>query len=318
MNRRILLAAAIGLTGLGPVVLLAQTAPGRRAVLVTGASTGIGRRITEVLAAKGYYVYAGARKPEDIAALSKIPSVEGIRLDVTSQVEIDAAVEAVRKGGRGLHGLVNNAGTAVLGFLIETEEKDLTFLFDVNVYGPWRMVKAFAPMLIDAKGRIANISSISGIHSDPMLGVYSMTKHAVEAYGDALRAELARFGVKVSSVEPGNYKSSIGRTVISRMGDIEALAAKSRYPDEFRTLKRLAAAPDSGMPEPDDVAAAVDHAMSDPNPRVRYMVVPAADQALGTILKAIEEMVELNQGHRFTIPRDSLVRLVDEVIARTK
>jgi len=303
--------------GFGSPGLAAQTGGAGKAVLVTGASTGIGRKITEVLAAKGYHVYAGARKPADIAELSTIRNVEGIRLDVTVQSDIDAAVETVRKGGRGLHGLVNNAGTGIGGPLIEIEEKDLVFLFDVNVYGPWRMTKAFAPMLIDAKGRIANISSIAGINTSPMLGVYSMTKHALEAYGDGLGAELARFGVKVSSVEPGNYNSAIGSAVVNRMGDLDALAAKSRYPNEILAYKTRGGNRDQ-YSEPDDVAAAVDHALSDPNPRVRYLVVPVAGEALRTVRTAVEEMVQLNQGHRFTIPRDSLIKLIDDAIARVK
>ena len=302
--------------GFGSAGLAAQSGGAGKAVLVTGASTGIGRKITEVLAAKGYHVYAGARKPADIAELSRIPNVEGIGLDVTVQSDIDAAVETVRKGGRGLYGLVNNAGAGLRSPLIEAEEKDLVFLFDVNVYGPWRMTKAFASMLIDAKGRIANISSIAGILSPPMLGAYSMTKHALEAYGDGLGAELARFGVKVSLVEPGNYNSAISATGIARMGDLDALAAKSRYPDEILALKRMGNR--EQYPEPDDVAAAVDHALSDPNPRIRYMVVPAAGEALVTIRKAVDELVQLNQGHRFTISRDSLLRLIDESIGRNR
>ena len=98
----------------------------QKAVLVTGASTGIGRHVTEAMAAEGYFVYAGARKQKDLDALNAIPNVQGVRLDVTIQEEVDAAVETVRKGGRGLYGLVNNAGVVSGGPLIEMD-RGMTF-----------------------------------------------------------------------------------------------------------------------------------------------------------------------------------------------
>jgi NAD(P)-dependent dehydrogenase (short-subunit alcohol dehydrogenase family) len=128
-----------------------------KAILVTGASTGIGRNITETLAAKGYFVYAGARKETDLVELDEIEKVQSVRLDVTVQAEIDAAVAMVREGGRGLYGLVNNAGVAILGSLIEVEEDELDFQFDVNVFGPYRITKAFAPLIMESKCRITTI-----------------------------------------------------------------------------------------------------------------------------------------------------------------
>ena len=137
----------------------------QKAILVTGASTGIGRNIAETLAAEGYYVYAGARKDKDLAELNAIENVQSIRLDVTSQEDIDAAVETVRKGGKGLYGLVNNAGVAVFGGLTQTPDSDLDWVFDVNVYGVVRVTRAFAPMIVEQKGRITTTGSIAGILS---------------------------------------------------------------------------------------------------------------------------------------------------------
>ena len=116
----------------------APTAEGQKAILVTGASTGIGRKITERLAADGYFVYAGARKDADIAALNAIKNVQGLRLDVTKPDEIAAAVATVTQGGRGLWGLVNNAGVAIVGPFADTKEEDFDFVMDVNAYGPFR------------------------------------------------------------------------------------------------------------------------------------------------------------------------------------
>jgi len=143
----------------------------QKAILVTGASTGIGRNIAERLAADGHYVYAGARKASDIAALSAIENIQGIRLDVTIQAEIDAAVAHITEEGRGLYGLVNNAGVGVLFPLIEVDEEDMQFQMDVNLFGPYRVTRAFAPLIIESKGRITTTGSISGILSGFLAGV---------------------------------------------------------------------------------------------------------------------------------------------------
>ncbi len=301
-----------------PDLLRAQDASATpRAVLVTGASSGLGRKTAETLAANGFFVYAGARKPEDIAALSAIPNVQGVRLDVTIAADIAAAVETVTREGRGLHGVVNNAGVALLAPLLEVPESELDHLFSVNVYGPYRITKAFAPLLLESKGRVVNISSISGILSGPMSGPYSMSKHAVEAYNDALAAELAPFGVRVSAIEPGNYRSDIGRNALARVPDIEAAVRGSRYETQMRAAFDALRRYETDGVEPDAVAEAVLHALSSDTPRVRYMVVPAANQALVTIRKAMSKLVELNAGHAFSQSREALIRMLDEALAQT-
>jgi NAD(P)-dependent dehydrogenase (short-subunit alcohol dehydrogenase family) len=119
-----------------------------KAVLVTGASSGIGRKIAERLAADGYFVYATARKEADLKALGAIKNVQPLRLDVTQPAEIAAAVEAVTKGGRGLYGLVNNAGVATFGTIDKMRMEEFDLSMKVNVYGPVMMIKAFTPLLI--------------------------------------------------------------------------------------------------------------------------------------------------------------------------
>ena len=180
MKHAVILSLALLMAAL--VATADEPAPApQRAVLVTGASTGIGRKVAERLAADGYFVYAGARKDKDIAELSAIKNVQGLRLDVTKPEEIAAAVETVSKEGRGLYALVNNAGVAIVGPLVETEESDFQYLMDVNLYGPYRMTRAFSSLIIQEKGRIVMIGSISGILARPLLGVYSMSKHGIEA-----------------------------------------------------------------------------------------------------------------------------------------
>ncbi|MGB5245656.1 MAG: SDR family oxidoreductase, partial [Woeseia sp.] len=278
----------------------------QKAVLVTGASSGIGLKITEVLAADGYFVYAGARKPADLERLDAMENVQAVRLDVTYAEDIAAALATIEKAGRGLYGIVNNAGVALLGPLIETDIEELEWLFDVNVYGPYRITQAFAPLVLETKGRVVNISSISGILSGGMLGQYSMSKHALEAYTDALAAELEPFGVKVSAVEPGNYNSNIGETIVKRIENGSLDLDESRYADQ---LKAIAAqgGDRSRYKEPDEVAEAVLHALSDDNPKRRYMVTPDQRSAEITIRKAIEELVQLNEEQRYSYDRDALI-----------
>ena len=298
--------------------LMAQAPTERqKAVLVTGASTGIGRRITEVLASKGFFVYAGARKEQDLKDLAAIRNVQSVKLDVTVAADIAAAVETITKGGRGLDGVVNNAGVAVIGPLNEMDDADLIFVFDVNVLGPYRITKAMTPLLIASKGRVVNVSSISGILSGPLLGVYAMSKHAVEAYTDALGGELARVGVKVSAIEPGDYRSEMSRNVLRRMQERGQKIEGSMFEKELRGIVGSLSA-ESKDPEPDDVAQAALAALFDPTPKVRYMVVPNQQQANATIRKQMRQLVQLNQAHKYTLSRDSLVAMLDRALADTR
>lgn len=286
-----------------PCLAMAQSPPPpdpgtQKAVLVTGASTGIGRKITERLASQGYFVYAGARKEADLAELEAIDNVQAVRLDVTKPEEIAAAVQTITDAGRGLHGLVNNAGVAVVGPMMQSKDEDFQYVMDVNVYGPYRVTKAFAPLIVESKGRITTISSISGILSGPTLGIYSMSKHAMEAFGDSLAGEMALQGVQVSLVEPGNFNSEIGATLAARMGTPSPAADRSKYP------------------EPIAVAEAVEHALFDAAPKRRYMVVPEQHEAEITLRKAIEELVQLNQGHAHSYTREQLLEMLDAELAK--
>ena len=311
----LILLVALFVPAFVPAGIAAQAVRANRAVLVTGASTGIGRAIAERLAAEGFFVYAGARKAEDIAELSAIPNMQGIRLDVTVDADLAAAVRTIERAGRGLHGVVNNAGVAAAAPLIEMDESDMRFLFDVNVFGPYRVTRAFAPLLISSRGRVVNISSISGILSGQLLGAYSMSKHALEAYADALGAEMAQFGVQVSLVEPGNHRSAIGRTTSAQIEQDIAARPDSPWLPQMRNMVAAMARYDS-YPPPDGVAEATLRALSDSSPQRRYMVVAVEREGEITIRKAIDELVQLNQGHQFSYDRDALIRMLDESLAR--
>jgi NAD(P)-dependent dehydrogenase (short-subunit alcohol dehydrogenase family) len=236
---------------------------------------------------------------------------------VTIQEDIDAAVRTISHEGQGLYGLVNNAGVAILAPLIEVEESELDFIFDVNIYGPYRISKAFSPLIIESKGRITTISSISGILSGTFFGPYSMSKHAMEAYSDSLAREMGKFDVKVSVVEPGNYTSAIGTTLKKRMDAQGIDLEDSLYQEEMQAIVDRVG-DRSQHKEPDEVAEAVYHALFDPTPKMRYMVVPNQKEAEWTIRKAIQELVQLNQDHAFSYDRDALIKMLDEALAATE
>ncbi len=309
------LIAAVAVFSISIATPQAQDASAPRAVLVTGASSGIGRKTTELLASKGFFVYAGARKDEDLKSLDAIPNVKSIRLDVTKPADIEAAVKTVRDGGRGLYGLVNNAGVVVVAPLVEVREDDLAFQMDVNVYGPVRMTKAFAPLLIESKGRVVTTGSISGFATWPMGGPYTMSKHAIEAFTDVLALELAPFGVAVSVVEPGNYRSEIMANMRQHLLDSGYTGKGSRYEKQMTAfLDRPSDRAE--YKEPDEVAEVFLRALTDAKPQRRYMVVPNANEAQITLEAAITRVVELNAGQPYALDREALIKLLDEALRR--
>jgi NAD(P)-dependent dehydrogenase (short-subunit alcohol dehydrogenase family) len=287
----------------------------QKAVLVTGSSSGLGRAITELLASRGYWVYAGARKDRDLADLNSIRNVQSVRLDVTSQEDIDAAVELITDAGRGLYGLVNNAGVGVIWPLIEIDEDDFDFQMSVNLYGPYRITKAFAPLIIESKGRITNMSSVSGIVAAPLFGVYSMSKHALEAFTDSLAAELSRFDVQVSAIEPGAYTSKIGENWIERMRKRGKSPEGSLFEEDIQGLLDWSTVNADSFGDPIEVAQAAMHALFDEDPKRRYLVVPDQAQAEVAIRAAVDRLVQLNQRHVFSYDRDTLVTMLDEALA---
>ncbi len=287
----------------------------QKAVLVTGATSGIGLRIAEELADNGYFVYAGARKPKDMERLNAMDNVEAVRLDVTVQDDIDAAVAKIRADGRGLYGLVNNAGVFIGGPITEVSVEETQWLFDVNVFGVYRVTQAFAPLIIEQQGRITTIGSISGTGSGIFFSQYSMSKHAIEAFTDSLALEMARFEVEVSVIEPGNYDSKIVATAYERMIDKGYIEEGSPYAEDLRKFMEWPA-DRSIYKAPDEVAAAAMHALFDENPLRRYMVVPSEDEARWVISTAIEELAQLNRWQAYSYTRDELIAMLDATMSK--
>ena len=291
------------------------TAGDQKSILITGASTGIGRHLAETLAEKGYHVYAGARKDKDLEALNGIENVTAVKLDVTKQDQIDAVVAMIEEKGTGLYGLVNNAGVGGGGVVTETPIEDQTFVYTVNVEGVYRTTKAFAPMVIESKGRIVTTGSIAGtLSAFPGFSAYAGSKHWIEAYTDGLATEMEPHGVTVSVVEPGNYKSNIRRSSVSRAFD-QMKAAGGEVTEEMKAAYEATAKRELSFKEPDEVSDAFVHALFDDNPLRRYMVVPNEDEQRMTIGTKVNELVQLNQWGPYSYSRDELVEMLDAALS---
>lgn len=179
-------------------------------ILITGCSSGIGRALVEEFAEKGHRVLATARDPDDILDL-ECPRVQTARLDVTDPRSITSAVETIVEWTGRIDVLVNNAGYALIGPLAELELSDLRAQFETNVIGLIAVTREAVPHMVRQRGgRIVNIGSVSGVTTTPFGGAYSATKAAVHLMSDALRMELARWGIEVVEVQPGSIQSGFG------------------------------------------------------------------------------------------------------------
>jgi NAD(P)-dependent dehydrogenase (short-subunit alcohol dehydrogenase family) len=294
-------------------VAAAQDAGERKAVLVTGASSGIGLKIAETLAANGYYVYAGARKEADLERLDAMENISSVRLDVTVQSDIDAAVDFVTAEGRGLWGIVNNAGIVRYAPLLDGPESDFRLTFDVNVMGPYRINQAFLPLVIESGGRTAVIGSINGFVASPGAAGYAASKFAMEGYTDSLAGELQGTGVHAAIVEPGAYRSNIRDTMLeaavkrAQSGDLD-------LDENTRNSLARSAERNETYKEPDEVAEAVLHLMSSDEPKRRYLVSPNAEQAEMAIRSALQRVLQLNEDQPYSYSRKTLVAMLDEML----
>ncbi len=295
-----------------PQTVVAQD---QKSILVTGASTGIGRHLAESLAAAGHHVYAGARKDKDLEELGAIENITALRLDVTKQGQVDAAVALITEKGTGLYALVNNAGVGGGGEVVDTPIEDQNFVYEVNVEGVYRTTKAFAPLVIESKGRVVTTGSIAGtLAAFPGFSAYSGSKHWIEAFTDSFAEEMKPVDVTVSVVEPGNYKSNIRRSSVSRrMEKVQATGAD--ITDEMKQGYDSTAKRELSYKEPDEVTEAFMHALFDDKPLRRYMVVPNEEEQAMTIGTKVNELVQLNQWGPYSYSRDELVKLLDEALA---
>ena len=247
----------------------------RGTVVITGASTGIGRACAVHLDALGFDVLAGVRKASDGDALQAAtsPRLRPVSVDVTDQMSIDAL--AAELDGRPLAGLVNNAGIGVGGPIEFLDLDEARRCFDVNVFGLLAMTKAMVPALRAGRGRIVNMGSIGGRVSAPFLAPYSASKYAVEAITDSLRTELKPWGIQIAVIEPG----SIATPIWDKAGEQTARIEDELPPDGLAlygttlvALKKVVADTAARGVPPQKVAKVVAHALTARRPRTRYLV----------------------------------------------
>ena len=252
--------------------------PTRGALLISGASTGIGQACAEHLANLGFTVFAGVRKQSDADSLREAGSgrTQPLMLDVTDTDSIVSTMRTVDEASpAGLVGLVNNAGVSAGGPLELVALEEWRRALEVNFIGQVAVTQAAVPALRMARGRIVNMTSIGGVLASPFLGPYNASKYALEAVTDALRIELRRFGIEVAAVEPGAVATPIwekGRASAEQATETMPAEALKLYGAGFTAISKFISEGErSGVP-PLDVARAVEHALTARRPKTRYVV----------------------------------------------
>jgi NAD(P)-dependent dehydrogenase (short-subunit alcohol dehydrogenase family) len=254
-----------------------------KTALVTGGTDGLGRAAAILLASEGYRVFAGGRSAERLAALDqlarerKLP-LEAIELDVCDEASVGRAIEEIGRRAGPVDILVNNAGIAIAAVMEEITVADLRKVFDTNLYGVVRITQSVLPeMRRRRRGRIINMSSISGKVAIPLMGAYAASKHALEAVSDALRLELYPFGIHVVLIEPGYIPTSMNRTAAELSSAYAKNAERSPYVGVYqRFLRSWEKTRKSSQYKPEDCARVVLRAVKDEPPRARYVVTREA------------------------------------------
>ncbi|MCB1154061.1 SDR family oxidoreductase [bacterium] len=240
-------------------------------MLVTGASTGIGQALVRLAASRGFRVAAVARKDEDLAALSAIgENVTPFRCDLNHPDQIEAMAAEVAEKFGDVDILVNNAGYGIRGAVDEVDEGTVRAMFEVNVFAPWLLIKAFTPgMRARRRGLVVNVSSVTGYFVSPFNGMYSATKHAMEGYSDALRMELSPFGIPVVLIEPGPVATQFMATTQKHSDDLvsnpDSMYAKA-YDAALKTLANV----HGNALTAESVAMSIMNAVDAKCPRPRY------------------------------------------------
>lgn len=244
-------------------------------VLLTGASRGIGQATALKLAASGWEVLAGVRRPEDgeaLVAASPAGRITPLVLDVTDAAQIEALEETLPAR---VDALVNNAGIVVPGPVEGLTTEDLRRQLEVNVVGQVAVTQALLPRLRASRGRVVFVSSISGRVSSPMMGAYSASKFALEGLADALRMELRRWDIRVVLIEPGAIDTDLWRLAPDTAQETEAALApelRELYAEHLAGIKKTIPRVAKQASPADRVADAVERALSAQRPRARYLV----------------------------------------------
>ncbi len=243
-----------------------------RTVLVTGAAGGLGRATTEHLASQGWRVFAADLPGAALESLAGLAGITPVPIDVTDPGSVADAVAGLP--AEGLDAVVTFAGVLRVGSVAEIAEEDLRLVLDVNVLGTYRVVRAAFDQLVARRGRIVVVSSETGWQTAaPFNGAYAMSKHAIEAYGDALRREAALRGVAVVKLQPGPFRTSMVAGIEQAFA--AAGAASTHYGPLLARLAPRAAREARNASDPEVLARVVHTALTTRRPRPAYSVRPA-------------------------------------------
>jgi NAD(P)-dependent dehydrogenase (short-subunit alcohol dehydrogenase family) len=252
-----------------------------QSVVITGASTGIGWATAKLLLGRGFRVFGSVRKQADADRLRGEfgANFTPLLFDVTDQAAVLAAAREVRAalGGETLFGLVNNAGIAVAGPVLELSVDEFRRQMDVNVVGPVIATQAFGPLLGSdpslkgPKGRIVMISSVAGKSGNPLMSAYAASKFAIEGLSESLRREMMLFGIDVIIIAPGAVKTPIWSK--AEQVDISAYRNSPFFPALERIRKFMLRLGETGLPA-EKIAEAIADALTSANPQLRYQITP--------------------------------------------
>ncbi len=257
--------------------------------LITGCSTGIGRATAQLLAEKGWRVFASARRLETVNDLAN-DHITPLRLDVTDEVSMTAAVQEVLAKAGHIDALINNAGYAQAGPMEEVSMDEVRRQFETNTFGALRMAQLVLPTMRDrGTGRIVNVSTMGGRIAIPFIGSYNASKFALEAISDALRMETRPFGVRVILVEPGGVRTSFNAAANQNAQQYIANTS-SPYYRFLVPFMRFIGQIEGMSSSPESVAVVIFRALTIRNPRARYIATPDARVMLAVMLRMSDEM----------------------------
>lgn len=240
-----------------------------KTVLITGCSSGIGRALCEKYLSKGFHVYASARNLRSLDDLEKHPQLTKLSLDVNDSSSIHNAIAAIKQDNVNLDVLINNAGYAAMGPLVDMPIDDLRAQFETNVFAPMELTKICLPLLTTQKqAQVVNIGSVSGIATTPFSGAYCATKAALHSLSDAQRMELAPFGIDVITVQPGAIESKFGDNSLANV--LSRITPESLYAPLKEAIKaRATASQDNPTPAAEFADSLVKQLLNNPKPVIR-------------------------------------------------
>lgn len=257
----------------------------QRVVLVTGASTGIGRLCAERLAASGWRVFGAARSAGAIEAAPG-SNLDWLPMDVTDDVSVQTAIDTILAQTGRIDAIVNNAGFSMRGSVEDVPMEEARAIFETNFFGALRVCRAAAPALRARGGYIVNMSSLAGVVGLPFTGHYCATKFALEGLSECLRYEMRPYGVHVVLVEPGDYRTGIQAN--RRTSSETQQGAYAQAFDRFLQKRQAFAA---RAPTAEPVAALVEKILNDPAPRLRYVVAMPGQKLLPLLRRLLPQGV---------------------------